>query len=61
MRCEHCEVDFNLKKNHGPFCSAKCRKAAWQAGHSKKLATIEATLARPLAEVRALRGTHDQR
>lgn len=30
MHCEHCEADFNPKNIRGRFCSAKCRKAAWQ-------------------------------
>ena len=30
MRCEHCEADFQPKNIRGRFCSAKCRKAAWQ-------------------------------
>ncbi len=30
MRCEHCEADFSPKNVRGRFCSAKCRKAAWQ-------------------------------
>ena len=30
MRCEHCEGDFAAKNSRGRFCSAKCRKAAWQ-------------------------------
>jgi len=30
MRCEHCEADFSPKTIRGRFCSAKCRKAAWQ-------------------------------
>ncbi|MGD0267236.1 MAG: hypothetical protein ABSD47_20155 [Candidatus Methylomirabilota bacterium] len=30
MRCEHCDGDFAPKNIRGRFCSAKCRKAAWQ-------------------------------
>ncbi len=30
MRCEHCDGDFQPKNSRGRFCSAKCRKAAWQ-------------------------------
>ena len=30
MRCAHCEADFEPKTSRGRFCSAKCRKAAWQ-------------------------------
>ena len=30
MRCDHCEADFTPKNSRGRFCSAKCRKAAWQ-------------------------------
>ncbi|MFI5341961.1 MAG: hypothetical protein ACHQ7N_19255 [Candidatus Methylomirabilales bacterium] len=30
MRCEHCEADFTPKTSRRRFCSAKCRKAAWQ-------------------------------
>jgi predicted nucleic acid-binding Zn ribbon protein len=30
MRCEACGVDFTPKNSRGRFCSAKCRRAAWQ-------------------------------
>ena len=55
MRCEHCNADFTPKTTRGRFCSARCRKAAWQASRSERLAKIEATLARSLAELRGLR------
>ena len=30
MRCANCGADFTPKLSRGRFCSAKCRKAAWQ-------------------------------
>ena len=30
MRCDYCEADFDAKTTRRRFCSAKCRKAAWQ-------------------------------
>ena len=61
MPCAHCEAEFTPKRTTGRFCSAKCRTAAWQARRYRKLATIEATLERSLAEVRALRRAHEHR
>jgi hypothetical protein len=55
MRCEHCEADFNPKTVRGRFCSAKCRKAAWQAHRQADIAQLEDSLTRALAWVHALR------
>ncbi len=30
MRCQHCDAIFEAKTVRRQFCSAKCRKAAWQ-------------------------------
>ncbi len=30
MRCQHCDTNFEAKTERRRFCSAKCRKAAWQ-------------------------------
>ena len=57
MRCEHCEADFNPKNSRGRFCSAKCRKAAWQRKRVDDLAMVEDQLTRALTRVQALRGT----
>ena len=56
MRCEHCEADFTPKNSRGRFCSARCRKAAWQRHRQDALASVEEQLTRALARVRALRG-----
>ncbi len=57
MRCEHCEADFTPKNIRGRFCSAKCRKAAWQRQRKGILALVEEQLTRALAQVRAPRGS----
>ncbi len=30
MRCQHCDANFEAKTVRRQFCSARCRKAAWQ-------------------------------
>jgi hypothetical protein len=49
---------FTPKNSRRRFCSARCRAAAWQANRYLQLALVEENLARTLARVRALRGTH---
>ncbi len=55
MRCEHCEADFTPKNIRGRFCSAKCRKAAWQANREHTLARLEENLTHALAQFQAIR------
>ncbi len=57
MHCEACGADFTPKINRGRFCSAKCRKAAWQRKREDDLTILEEQLARALTRVRALRGS----
>ena len=54
MRCANCEAEFMPKLSRGRFCSAKCRKAAWQRARGADLAVVEAHLTRALVRVRAL-------
>jgi|GEM_PF-3282446 hypothetical protein len=56
MRCEHCDGDFEPKTSRRRFCSARCRKAAWQQKRKDDLAAVEGQLARALTRLRALRG-----
>jgi hypothetical protein len=54
MCCEHCDGDFTPKNRRGRFCSAKCRKAAWQAGRRDTLARLRTRLEAALADVHEL-------
>jgi uncharacterized protein with PIN domain len=58
MRCAHCDADFTPKNSRGRFCSAKCRKLAWQGTRHARLARLEDRLSGALAEVHALRRVH---
>jgi hypothetical protein len=60
MRCEHCDGDFTPRNIRGRFCSAKCRKAAWQASRKRELTLVEEQLTRALTRIRALRGSKAQ-
>ena len=51
MRCEHCQTDFRPKNSRRRFCSARCRKAAWQRKREDDLAVVEDQLARALTGV----------
>jgi hypothetical protein len=57
MRCEHCEDDFTPKTSRRRFCSAKCRKAAWQRKREDNLALVEEQLTQALMRVRTLRAS----
>jgi ribosomal protein L24E len=57
MRCQHCEAEFDAKTSRRLFCSAKCRKLAWQRRRGDDLAVVEEQLTRALTRVRALRGS----
>jgi hypothetical protein len=57
MRCGYCDSDFTPKTIRGWFCSAKCRKAAWQRHRQDALVLVEDQLTRALTRVRALRGS----
>jgi len=36
VTCEHCHGEFSPKNTRGRFCSARCRKAAWQANREAR-------------------------
>ena len=55
MRCANCGADFTPKLSRGRFCSAKCRKAAWQRARGADLAVVEEHLTRALVRIRRLR------
>mgnify|MGYP000864035555 CR=1 FL=1 len=40
MSCEHCGAFFTPKHPRGRYCSAKCRKAAWQAKRGQREARL---------------------
>jgi hypothetical protein len=55
MRCEHCDADFQGKTMRRRFCSAKCRKAAWQTNREHTLARLEENLSHALVQVQSIR------
>ncbi len=55
MRCQHCDANFDAKTVRRQFCSAKCRKAAWQANREHTLARLEENLTHALAQLQAIR------
>ena len=55
MRCAHCDQEFEAKTVRRQFCTAKCRKAAWQRKREYTLARLEENLAHALAQVQTIR------
>ncbi len=55
MRCAYCDGDFAPKNIRGRFCSAKCRKRAWQRKREHTLVRLEENLMHALAQVQAIR------